>query len=125
MPLLKSTIRSAPLLPPDLLVLSEQASLTLPASVTPVSPETEIESETEPGPPLLISRIELRQQGRVYDLEMEFNQPLSMPPLHYRRGDQIWLQLFDTDVARVQLPELSAQTPCQGVVSLSRKRHLR
>jgi tetratricopeptide (TPR) repeat protein len=108
MPLPQSPIRAVPLLPSEPPVLPEQASLMPQASIDPRWPETAAEPEPKPQ---FLERIELRQQGRRYDLEMEFSQPLGIPPLHYRKDDQVWLQLFDTKVARVQLPELSGQTP--------------
>jgi tetratricopeptide (TPR) repeat protein len=84
-----------------------------PSAAVPVEPVS-IETGFETQPPQTVKRIELHETDRGYDLELEFNQPLLLPPLHYRQGEQLWLQLFETEASQLQLPGLQEQTPIQA-----------
>jgi Tfp pilus assembly protein PilF len=70
-----------------------------------------LEVDFESGSLQSIKRIELRQTDRDYRLELEFNLPLTLPPLHYRQDDQLWLQLFATELSQVRLPPLAEAMP--------------
>jgi Flp pilus assembly protein TadD len=97
----------------------EPMSQPLPAADTPYAqPSSSLSVEPKPlavepeaKPQQLVKRIELRRTGQEYSLELEFDQPLALPPLHYRQDGQLWLQLFATEVSQVRLPPLQDGVP--------------
>jgi tetratricopeptide (TPR) repeat protein len=84
----------------------EQAVSSPAVAPTPSAAGLELPSQAQ-----FLKRIELRKMQQNHALEMEFNQPLDLPALHYRQGDRLWLQLYSTDVSSFVLPELTGQAP--------------